>query len=108
MATVRQGNLLASQITRQAGRDIGEVLNMCVSLLNPSIIVIGGSMAEAGEQLIAGMREVVYARSTPLATQNLSIVPARTGADACITGAAIMALDHVLAPENLQMLAASQ
>jgi predicted NBD/HSP70 family sugar kinase len=108
MALVRQGNLLASQILRQAGRDIGEVLNMCVSLLNPSIIVIGGSMAEAGEHLIAGMREVVYARSTPLATQNLSIVPARTGADAGITGAAIMALEHILAPENLQMLAASQ
>lgn len=105
---VRQGNLLASQLMRQAGRDIGEVLNMCVSLLNPSVIVIGGSMAEAGEQLIAGMREVVYARSTPLATQDLSIVPARTGADAGITGAAIMALDHVLAPENLEMLAASQ
>nr|WP_012311518.1 ROK family transcriptional regulator [Arthrobacter sp. AK-1]ABR66986.1 putative isomerase [Arthrobacter sp. AK-1] len=108
IALVRQGNILASQIMRQAGRDIGEVLNMCVSLLNPAVIVIGGSMAEAGEQLIAGIREVVYARSTPLATQDLSIVQARTGADAGITGAAIMALDHVLAPENLQMLAASQ
>ncbi|MEV7634385.1 ROK family transcriptional regulator [Microbacterium sp. NPDC089318] len=108
MALVRQGNILASQTMRQAGRDIGEVLNMCVSLLNPAVIVIGGSMAEAGEQLIAGIREVVYARSTPLATQDLSIVPARTGADAGITGAAIMALDHVLAPENLQVLAASQ
>ncbi|AMB42113.1 MULTISPECIES: ROK family transcriptional regulator [Paenarthrobacter] len=108
MALVRQGNILASQTMRQAGRDIGEVLNMCVSLLNPAVIVIGGSMAEAGEQLIAGIREVVYARSTPLATQDLSIVQARTGAEAGITGAAIMALDHVLAPENLQMLAASQ
>lgn len=106
MALVRQGNILASQTMRQAGRDIGEVLNMCVSLLNPAVVVIGGSMAEAGEQLIAGIREVVYARSTPLATQDLSIVQARTGADAGITGAAIMALDHVLAPENLQMLAA--
>lgn len=108
IALVRHGNILASQIMRQAGRDIGEVLNMCVSLLNPAVIVIGGSMAEAGEQLIAGIREVVYARSTPLATQDLSIVQARTGADAGITGAAIMALDHVLAPENLEMLAASQ
>ncbi|WP_087873235.1 ROK family transcriptional regulator [Arthrobacter globiformis] len=108
IALVRHGNILASQIIRQAGRDIGEVLNMCVSLLNPAVIVIGGSMAEAGEQLIAGIREVVYARSTPLATQDLSIVPARTGADAGITGAAIMALDHILAPENLEMLAASQ
>jgi predicted NBD/HSP70 family sugar kinase len=107
VALVRQGNLLASQVVRQAGRDIGEVLNMCVSILNPSLIVIGGSMAEASEQLIAGMREVVYSRSTPLATQHLSIVQARTGADAGVIGAGIMAIDYVLAPENLALLTAA-
>jgi predicted NBD/HSP70 family sugar kinase len=107
VALVRQGNLLASQIVRQAGRDIGEVLNMCVSILNPSVIVVGGSMGEAGEQLIAGMREVVYTRSTPLATQHLSIVQARTGADAGVIGAGIMAIDYVLAPENLDALTAT-
>jgi predicted NBD/HSP70 family sugar kinase len=106
-ALVRQGNLLAGQVVRQAGRDIGEVLNMCVSILNPSLIVIGGSMAEASEQLIAGMREVVYSRSTPLATQHLSIVQARTGADAGVIGAGIMAIDYVLAPENLAVLTAA-
>lgn len=107
VALVQKGNLLASQIVRQAGRDIGEVLNMCVSILNPSVIVIGGSMAEASEQLIAGMREVVYSRSTPLATQHLSIVQARTGADAGVIGAGIMAIDYVLAPENLEALTAT-
>ena len=80
---------------------------MCVSILNPSLIVIGGSMADAGEHLIAGMREVVYSRSTPLATQNLAIVQARTGADAGVIGAGIMAIDHVLAPENLEVLTAA-
>lgn len=107
IALVQKGNLLASQTVRQAGRDIGEVLNMCVSILNPSVIVIGGSMAEASEQLIAGMREVVYTRSTPLATQHLSIVQARTGADAGVIGAGIMAIDYVLAPENLDALTAT-
>jgi predicted NBD/HSP70 family sugar kinase len=107
VALVQKGNLLASQTVRQAGRDIGEVLNMCVSILNPSLIVIGGSMAEASEQLIAGMREVVYSRSTPLATQHLSIVQARTGADAGVIGAGIMAIEHVLEPENLEALTAT-
>jgi predicted NBD/HSP70 family sugar kinase len=107
IALVRKGNLRATQIVRQAGRDIGEVLNMCVSVLNPSVIVIGGSMAEVSEQLIAGMREVVYSRSTPLATQHLSIVQARTGADAGVVGAGIMAIDYVLAPENLAVLTAA-
>lgn len=49
-------------------------------MLNPSMIVIGGSIAEAGEQLMAGIREVVYSRSLPLATQHLRVVASRARA----------------------------
>lgn len=79
VALVRSGDLTAIQAVRQTGKNIGEVLNMCVSIINPSVIVVGGSMAEVAEHLIAGIREVVYARSQPLATQNLSTAPSRMG-----------------------------
>ena len=88
------------QLLRQAGRDIGEVLAACVSLLNPSVIVIGGSLAAAGEQLIAGVREVVYARSLPLATQHLRIVQSRTGEQAGVVGAAVMVIEHIIGSES--------
>ncbi len=71
---------------RQAGRDIGEVLTTCVSLINPSVIVIGGSLAQAGEHLIAGVREVVYTRSMPLATEHLQITQSKAGPDAAVLG----------------------
>ena len=74
------GDPVALQEVRQAGRDIGAVLATCVNLLNPSVIVIGGPLAEAGEHLLAGVREVVYHRSPPLATQHLRISRSRTGA----------------------------
>ena len=45
---VRAGNPLAMAATRQAGREVGEVLATVVNMLNPSIIVIGGSIARAG------------------------------------------------------------
>ena len=67
---------------------LGEVLTTCVSLMNPSVIVLGGAMAEAGEHLIAGVREVVYRRSMPLATESLHITLSQTGADAAVLGAA--------------------
>ena len=51
------------------------MLATCVNMLNPSVIVIGGRLAEAGEHLLAGVREVVYHRSPPLATQHLRISP---------------------------------
>jgi len=98
---VRAGNVRALQIVRQAGRDIGEVLNMCVSIVNPSVIVVGGSLAQLGEQLIAGIREVVYARSMPLATRQLSIVQSQTGPESAVIGASLIAIEHALAPENM-------
>jgi predicted NBD/HSP70 family sugar kinase len=102
---VKMGNIDAIQAVRQAGRDIGEVLTACVSLMNPSVIAIGGSMAQAGEHLIAGVREIVYARSMPLATGHLSIVQSTAGASAAVLGASMLAIHHALSPENIDAMA---
>lgn len=102
---VRQGNIDAIQAVRQAGRDIGEVLTACVSLMNPSVIAIGGSMAQAGEHLLAGVREIVYTRSMPLATSQLSIVQSSAGANAAVMGASQLAIHHALSPENIDQMA---
>ena len=90
--------MLANRLLREAGRTIGEVLASAVSLLNPSVIVIGGTIAEAGDPLLAGVREVVYRRSLPLATAQLRIVQASAGDLSGVVGAAVMVIDHVLAP----------
>ncbi|HEU4945571.1 MAG TPA: ROK family transcriptional regulator [Kribbella sp.] len=94
---VRAGNTIATQAVRQAGREIGAVLAGCVSLLNPSVIVVGGSLSQAGDSLLAGIREAIYARSLPLATTELLVVAARSGPQAAVRGAAAMVLDHALA-----------
>ncbi len=99
---VRSGDGTAIQVIRQAGRDIGDVLATCVNLINPSVVVIGGSLAQAGEHLLAGIREVVYRRSLPLATEHLRIVPSVAGENAGVLGAAAMAIAHVLSPEAIE------
>ncbi|WP_221586208.1 ROK family transcriptional regulator [Microbacterium sp. G2-8] len=98
---VKAGDLAATQAVRQAGRDIGEVLTASVSLLNPTVIAIGGSMARVGEHLIAGVREVVYMRSTPLATERLTIAQATTGPRAAVLGASMLAVEHALSPAGI-------
>ena len=98
---VKAGNIEAIQAVRQAGRDIGEVLTASVSLLNPSVISIGGAMARVGEHLIAGVREVVYTRSMPLATEHLTIAPAVTAGRAAVIGAGMLAVEHALSPDIL-------
>jgi predicted NBD/HSP70 family sugar kinase len=74
------------------------VLAACVNMLNPAVIVIGGDVAGSGEQLLAGIREVVYRRSLPLTTGRLRIVPSELGDEAGITGAAVMVLETILSP----------
>jgi glucokinase len=101
---VKRGNIDAIQAVRQAGRDIGEVLTTCVSLINPSVIVIGGALAQAGEHLIAGVREVVYTRSMPLATEHLQITQSKAGPDAGVLGASMLAIHHALSPENIEAM----
>ncbi|MFF1573436.1 ROK family protein [Leifsonia sp. NPDC058292] len=95
----RTGNPAVLQAIRQAGRDLGEVIATCVNLLNPSVVIVGGSLSRVGEQLLAGVREVVYQRSTPLATQYLTITQSRAGEMGGVLGAAIMVIQHALDPD---------
>ncbi len=98
---VLAGQHEAVRLVRQAGLEIGGVLAACVNVLNPAVIVIGGDIAGAGEPLLAGIREVVYRRSLPLATGRLRIVPAGLGDSAGIVGAAVMVLEAILAPSAI-------
>jgi len=101
---VKAGSTEAIRLVRDAGRTIGEVLASVVSLLNPSVIVIGGPLAEAGEGLLAGVREVVYRRSLPLATKHLRIVQTQVRDRAGVVGAAVEVIDHVLDPGHIDTL----
>ena len=95
---VHEGNVKATQMVRAAGRTLGEVLAGTVNFFNPAVIVIGGDIAEAHAQLLAGVREGIFSRSLPLATRDLRVVQCRLGDRAGITGAAITAIEQVLAP----------
>jgi predicted NBD/HSP70 family sugar kinase len=99
---VGEGNLQAIQALRQSGRDIGDVLATVVNLLNPSVIVVGGSLGQAGEHLVAGVREVVYRRSLPLATSHLRIALSVAGGQAAIIGASQMVTQYVLSPAAIE------
>ena len=99
---VAGGNLQAIQALRQAGRDVGDVLATVVNLLNPSVIVVGGSLGQAGEHLMAGVREVVYRRSLPLATTHLRIGLSMAGDQAAVLGASRMVTQHVLSPTVIE------
>ncbi|MDO8209416.1 ROK family transcriptional regulator [Conexibacter sp. CPCC 206217] len=95
---VRGGDGPATQLVREAGRNLGEVLAGCVNFFNPEVIVVGGDVGRASQQLLAGVREVIFQRSLPLATDALRVVPSELGDRAGIVGAAALVIEHVLSP----------
>jgi predicted NBD/HSP70 family sugar kinase len=96
---VQNGNADAVRLVREGGRLLGEVLAHAVNLLNPTVLVIGGEMAEAEQQLFAGLREAIYRRSSCLGTERLEIVRTGLGDRSGVVGAASLVLDQRLAPE---------
>ena len=89
-----EGDVACIQLIREGGSRIGSVLAALVSFANPSMIVIGGGLAQLGHILLAEIRTAVYRRSLPLATGNLPVVLSELGARAGVTGAAVLA-SHV-------------
>src|SRR5690606_12009361 len=101
VALVRAGDAETMALIRDAARKLGEVVASAVNLLNPAVVVLGGDVAEAFQPLVSGVREVVYRRSTALATRDLRIDRSRLGPTAARPGCALMALDHILPPEAI-------
>src|SRR4051794_19476373 len=94
-----EGDVTCIRLIRDGGRRVGGVLATLVSFSNPSMIVIGGGLAQLGHVLLAEIRSVVYRRSLPLATGNLPVVLSELGGRAGVTGAAVLASDTAFEQE---------
>lgn len=103
---IKARDAVAMHHAREAGRVLGAALAAVVSVVAPSLIVVGGEMADASEPVIAGLRESVYQQASTLATGELRILPSQLGQRAGVVGVATLALEHVLDPANVDVLLA--
>ncbi|WP_052476381.1 ROK family transcriptional regulator [Cohnella kolymensis] len=84
------------ELIRESGDTIGRVLASLVNFTNPSLVLIGGGVAELGDILLASIRQGVYRRSLPLATRNLAINQSSLGKMAGLIGGAYMTIDQLI------------
>ena len=84
-----------------SGRTVGEMLATLVSVFNPSVVAVGGTIATTGDLFLAAVRETVYRRSLPLATRDLRVVPASADRREGIGGAAHLIATSVFDPESM-------
>jgi predicted NBD/HSP70 family sugar kinase len=99
--TASFGDPVAVGLLQAAGRRVGLMLASVVNFFNPSLIVIGGGVAQSGDQLLAAIRETVYRRSLPLATRDLLVQRSSLGEVAGVIGASAMVCDQLFARESM-------
>jgi glucokinase-like ROK family protein len=99
-AACREGDEAALEIIRASGQMIGDVLAELVNFFNPSHIFITGGIANFGNHLLIAIKRAVLRRSLPLATTNLAINFSRTGSDAGVLGAIMLALEYLFVVED--------
>ncbi|MFC9625432.1 ROK family protein [Streptomyces sp. NPDC056930] len=91
----RGGDPGCRRVIGDVGRHIGSgVANLC-NLLNPSRVVLGGSLAEAGELVLAPIRDSVSRYAIPSAARQLSVLPGALGGRAEVLGALALVLSEM-------------
>lgn len=89
------GDKVAMELIKTSGTLIGEVLAGVVNFFNPSLILIGGGVANIGTQFLSTIRRGILSRSLPLSTQHLRIDYSPMGEDAGVIGAVALAIEHI-------------
>ncbi|MFI6620580.1 ROK family protein [Streptomyces sp. NPDC050528] len=101
LARLRDGLPDALHAARAAGVALGEVIALCIHMLNPRHVVVGGEIVEASDDLLSAVRGVVYRQALPLATRELSITRSELGRDAAMVGAMVLGIEHLLSPAGI-------
>jgi predicted NBD/HSP70 family sugar kinase len=87
-ALIRQRDAGALRAVRDAGDAVGRALSTLVTLLNPALVVVGGDLAVAGDDILDSIRAGVRHRALPSAGQDVTIVAGALGDHAEVRGAA--------------------
>jgi predicted NBD/HSP70 family sugar kinase len=91
-SAAQRGDLVAQRIVSEAGSHLGIALAGLVNLFNPSMVVVGGGIAQIGDLFLQPVRDAVMRRSLPAAARTVKITTAILGHRSSSIGAAVEAL----------------
>jgi predicted NBD/HSP70 family sugar kinase len=96
------GDPFSAHLLSKCGQLVGETLAPLIAGIDPSLIVVGGGVSQAGGILVAAIRDGVYRRSRSVVTENLQLVRSELGKTAGLIGGAEAALDDLFDLEYLK------
>ncbi len=107
IAAARDGDPLAVDEIRNASRYVGVGVANLIDLFNPSRVIVGGRLAEAGEIVLNTVRETAQRRAFPLSYGGVQIVRNGLGADSVCIGACALVVDRYIAEAGPALVPAS-
>ena len=88
----RAGDGVAISVVRDTAKYIGMAIANLVAIIDPQVVVLGGTIAAAGDLLLEPTRLEVSRRISPASNQSVKVVPAALGDAAAAIGAARAAI----------------
>ena len=88
------GDSLSREIFEETGRFLGIAVASFINIFNPDYVVLHGGMVNAGEMLLAPLRDEMKWRCFKSSQRNLHILPSELGGNAGIIGAAGIAFQR--------------
>jgi predicted NBD/HSP70 family sugar kinase len=104
VAAARAGDPMPLEVIQRAGRYLGLAIANLLNLVNPGLIVLGGSVTEAGELLLSPLRQTVRERSFAKSNAEATITMSRLGEDAIAIGAATLVIQQLLHGPGMPIL----
>jgi predicted NBD/HSP70 family sugar kinase len=102
IAAAHDGDPLAGPLIGRAGFDLGVAIANLLNLLNPGVVVLGGTLASAGEALLGPLRLAMADRSLFTSLASTAVLLSPLGDEAIALGAAGLVLQQALdAPERM-------
>ncbi len=88
-----QGDVFAADVFRRAATYIGLGIATLINLFNPEIVILGGSVTNAGDMLFGPARAVALTRCMPMLGKGVRIVAAELKDNVGLLGAAVYAFE---------------
>jgi len=90
----KKGDALSLEIWNEMSEYIGIAIANLVNMYNPEQVIIGGTVAHAGDLLFKPIRKIVKNRALPSPAKVVEIIPSQLGDKASIIGAIALILEN--------------
>ena len=89
-ATLKE-DLLCIELVEDIGQKLGRYLAGLINLLNPEMVIIGGSLARTGDSILQPVKSAVRKYSLNMVNRDSAIVLSKLQSKAGVTGACLLA-----------------